>query len=98
MQQQAYEPSKLGSLQSALVTIGMAALLVLIPLALFFTRAAAAVISASRLLTCQCAFNLQILSACREEPAQLRSTVAMLHAAYKQVTLCSVHCFDVHSQ
>ncbi len=98
MQQQACEPSWLGSLQSALVTAGMTAALVLIPLALFFTRAAPAVIFASRLLTYHCAFKLQILSACREEPAQLRSTVAMLHAAYKQVTICSVHSFAVHSQ
>ena len=29
---------------------------------------------------------LQIIAACREDPAQLKSTVAMLHAAFEQVT------------
>jgi hypothetical protein len=30
---------------------------------------------------------LQIIAACREDPAQLKSTVAMLHAAYEQVII-----------
>lgn len=38
----------------------------------------------------------QILAACREEPSQLRSTIAMLHAAYKQVNTVS-SCMRVES-
>lgn len=41
---------------------------------------------------------LQIVAACREDPAQLKSTVAMLHAAFEQVniqlTLLRAACLD----